>query len=613
METIIENRCDGIVTNRKENDMKEKWILEAKKADFSSIADRHKISPVLARIMINRGVTTEEDIDRYLYGKYDHMHSPKEMKDILKAVDMLAIAIQKQETISIATDFDNDGLLSGFTLHIAIERVGGKAEVYAPDRILEGYGLNKRIVNEAFQAGSRFLITCDNGIAAFEAISYAKSLGFQVVVTDHHEVGFEEDEVGNRRYVLPEADAIVNPKQEDCAYPFKGLCGAGVVYKVIELLYEKFGVDKEELYSLLEFTAIATVADVMDLVDENRIIVKRGLELIKDTKNLGLKALIEVNQLNKDRISAYHIGFVIGPCFNAAGRLETVKLAFDLLQSKTEADALRLAIELKALNDSRKEMTVKGVEQAIEQIETTEIKKDKVILVLLKDTHESLAGIIAGRIRENYHKPALVFVKVEEGIKGSGRSIEAYNMFEGLNRCKNLLSKFGGHPMAAGLTLKEENLEELRRRLNEDAELTEEDFIPVVRIDVPMPIGYITENFIQELELLEPFGKGNPKPLFAEQHFQIKHAKVLGKNQNVLKMNLLNESGNSIEALYFGNIDNFNQFVEEEYGEIEVSNMYKGRDSNVDLAFTYYPSINEYMGNKSLQIVIQNYCRIQRK
>lgn len=592
--------------------MKEKWILEAKKADFNAIGMKYNINPVLARIMVNRGISEDNQIRKYLFGTFEDMHDPRQMKDLEKAASMLANAIKTNQIITIATDFDNDGLLSGHTLHTAIKRIGGKAIIDAPNRVLEGYGLNRRIVDDALLAGSKFLITCDNGIAAFNAIEYAKELGFTVVVTDHHEVGFEEDENGVRRFILPKADAIVNPKQSDCHYPFKGLCGAGVVFKLIQVLYELFDIPSEELYELLEFTAIATVADVMDLVDENRIIVKKGLERIKDTKNLGLKALIEENQLRKDKISAYHIGFIIGPCFNAAGRLETVKLAFDLLQAKTEDEANRLAVELKELNDSRKDLTLKGVEQAFDIIDSTDLKDDKVLLVKLKDTHESLVGIIAGRVREMYHKPAIVFTNVEDGLKGSGRSIEAYNMFEELNSCRDLLSRFGGHKMAAGLSLKEENYDELRRRLNEESTLTEEDFIPTVRIDVPMPIGYITEKFVDELELLEPFGKGNSKPIFAEQHFNICSGKILGKNQNVLKMILMNQNGSIIEALYFGDIDKFNEFLTDEYGEVEVSNMYKGRNSSIDVAFTYYPSINEYMGNKTTQIIIQNYCRIKR-
>ena len=591
----------------------EKWILSQKKADFNAIGQKYRISPVLARIMVNRGITEDEEIKTYLYGKESDMHDPRSMKDIVKAAEIILDAIDNGMNIAISTDFDNDGLLSGHSLDMAIKRLGGKAFIYAPDRISEGYGMNRRIVDEAYEAGCRLIVTCDNGIAAFDAIEYAKEKGMKVVVTDHHEVGFEAAEDGTRTFILPKADAVVNPKQEDCKYPFKGLCGAGVAYKLIQILYEEKGVPKEELYGLLEYTAIATVADVMDLVDENRIIVKRGLELLKDTKNIGLKALIEVNKLNKDRISAYHIGFVIGPCFNAAGRLETVQVAFDLLQAKNEAEALVMAEDLKALNDSRKDMTLKGVEQAIEKIETSSLKDDKILLVKLDHTHESLAGIIAGRIRERYHKPSFVFVDVEEGIKGSGRSIEAYNMFEGLIRCKELLGRFGGHPMAAGLSLPAENLDALRKKLNEETTLTEEDFIPIVRIDVPLPFSYITEDFVEELELLEPFGKGNSKPIFAGQHFNVHSAKVLGKNQNVLKMALISEEGTPMEALYFGDIEAFNQYVENEYGEMALRSMYQGRNSQIDMAFTFYPSINEYMGRKTVQVIVQNYCRIKRK
>lgn len=591
--------------------MKEKWILETKKADFNAIGKKYNINPVLARIMVNRGITQEDQIRKYLYGSYEDMHNPREMKDLEKSVDMLIHAINAKELITIATDFDNDGLLSGHTLHTAILRIGGRAKVDAPNRVLEGYGLNRRIVDDALLEGSKFIITCDNGIAAFDAIEYAKSLGFTVIVTDHHEIPFEEDAQGIRHFLLPKADAIVNPKQSDCQYPFKGLCGAGVVFKLIQVLYEEYEIPREELYELLEFTAIATVADVMDLVDENRIIVKKGLERIKHTKNLGLNALIEENKIQSDKISAYHIGFIIGPCFNAAGRLETVQLAFDLLQAKTIEEAKKLAVELKELNDSRKDLTLKGVEQAFALIDSTDLKNDKVLLVKLKDTHESLVGIIAGRVREMYHKPAIVFTDVKDGLKGSGRSIEAYDMFEELTRCKHLLTKFGGHKMAAGLSLKEENFEELRRKLNKETTLTDEDFIPLIRIDVPMPIGYITQRFVDELELLEPFGKGNSKPIFAEQHFTICSGKILGKNQNVLKMIIMNAEGSVIEALYFGDIDEFNTFLTNEFGEVNVSNMYKGRNSNIDVAFTYYPSINEYMGNKTTQIIIQNYCRIK--
>ncbi len=591
--------------------MKEKWILEAKRANFDTLAKRFAISPVLARIIVNRGLFKEDEINHFLSCDLTKMYSGLRMKGMEQACNLIIKAIGENQLIAIGTDFDNDGILSGHSLSTALRRIGGRVVVYAPDRVSEGYGLNRRIVREAYDAGSRFIITCDNGIAAFDAIDYAKELGMTVVVTDHHEVVFQEDEKGGRTFLLPNADAVVNPKQEGCPYPFKGLCGAGVVYKLIELLYEHYHIAKEELYDLLEFIAIATVADVMDLVSENRLIVKHGLKLLSNTKNLGIQALMEECGLEQKRISAYHIGFVIGPCFNAAGRLDTVDVALDLLNAKTVEEAKQLAASLKKLNDNRKDMTLQGVEQAIERIETSELIHDKVLVVKLRDTHESLVGIIAGRLRERYNKPALVFVDVEQGVKGSGRSIESYNMFEELSKCKDLLTKFGGHPMAAGLSLKAENLETLRVRLNQNTVLSEEDFIPIVRIDVPLPIGYLNEAFLEELERLEPFGKGNNKPVFAEQHFKIRKAWILGKNQNVLKLNIINSDGFAMDALYFGDITEFNEFVEAEYGKEEVRKMYLGQYNEIDLAFTYYPTINEYMGTRTVQVIIQNYCRIR--
>ncbi len=587
-------------------------MLEAKRADFNELGKKFAISPVLARLIVNRGHQSEEEIDRYLNCDLNHLYDGRKMKDMEKAVEYITNAVKSGEIIAIGTDFDNDGILSGYTLSCAIERIGGSTLLYAPDRVSEGYGLNRRIIDEAYAAGSRFIITCDNGIAAFDAVTYAKDKGMTVIVTDHHEVAFEEKEDLTREFILPKADAVVNPKQEDCPYPFKGLCGAGVVFKLICLLYETFNIPMEEAYQLLEFTAIATVADVMDLVGENRIIVKYGLSLLKNTNNLGLRALMEECSLNVDRLSSYHIGFVIGPCFNAAGRLDTASMAFDLLKAKTEEQAKKMAKELRELNESRKDMTIRGLEQALELIENSSIKDDKVILVKLEHTHESLVGIIAGRIREQYHKPALVFVDVEDGIKGSGRSIEAYNMFEELLKCKELLSKFGGHPMAAGLSLPAKNLEKLRKQLNENTTLTDSDLVSIVKIDVPLPIGYLNIPFIDELERLEPFGKANVKPVFAEQHFRVRKAMILGKNQNVLKLNINNLDGDSVEALYFGNIDQFNEFVEEEFGKEEVRKMYQGQFNEIDLAFTYYPSINEYMGKQTVQIIIQNYCRIKK-
>lgn len=589
----------------------EKWILEMKKGDFNGIAQEYGISPVLARIMVNRGVREKEQIRRYLKGTMEDLYDPRLLLDMDQAVKLLCAAIEKKEKIGIASDFDVDGIFSSMILWTAFTKLGADCFIETPNRVTEGYGLNRRIVDDCLEKGAKLLITCDNGIAALDAVEYAKENGLTVVVTDHHEVPFEEKGDGERIYIKPKADAIVNPKQAECTYPFPKLCGAGVTFKLAQILYERYGILKSELEPLIEYAAIATVADVMDLEDENRILVKTGLKLLEHTKNKGLQAILRVNNLEGKRISAYHIGFVIGPCFNAAGRLETVKSALDLLMCNNEAQAEVMAENLKALNDSRKEMTIQGFEQAVEKIEHSDLMSDKVILVKLEECHESLVGIIAGRVRERYHKPVIVFTDAEEGIKGSGRSIEAYNMFEELLKCKDLLGRFGGHPMAAGLSLLEENLEELRRRLNENTTLTEEDLRPVVRIDVAMPIEYITEEFVEQLELLEPFGKGNPKPIFAEQHFRFTGGNIIGKNKNVLKAKVVNGSGARIEALYFGQIDQLQEYVIEEFGQQEWERMLRGDRNDVDLGLTYYPDINEYMGRKTPQIVIQNYCRIQ--
>lgn len=590
----------------------EKWILEAKRGDFNGTAEKYGISPVLARIMVNRGVSEDEQIRRYLKGTLEDLYEPGLLFGMDKAVALLVEHIDKGDCLVIASDFDVDGIFSSMVLYTAFQRVGATCFVETPNRVTEGYGLNRRIVDSALEKGAKLLITCDNGIAALDAVEYAKDNGLTVVVTDHHEVPFEEQEDGSRVYVKPKADAIVNPKQVECKYPFPKLCGAGVAFKVAQMLYRHYGVPKEELLQLVEYTAIATVADVMDLEDENRLLVKYGLRLLEQTKNKGLRAILKVNDLLDKTISAYHIGFIIGPCFNAAGRLETVKSALDLLMCDNEVEAEKKAMELKLLNESRKEMTVKGVEQAIEKIEQSSLINDRVLLVKLENCHESLVGIIAGRIREKYNKPTLVFTDVEEGIKGSGRSIEAYNMFEELLKCKKLLTRFGGHPMAAGLSLPAENLEILRSALNENTTLTEEDLRPVVRIDVPLPIGYVTEEFVNQLELLEPFGKGNEKPIFAEQHFKMLGGNIIGKNKNVFKGMVQNQAGDRIEAIYFGDVDDFTEYLVEEYGQEQYEKMLHGDANTIDIGFTYYPSVNEFRGRKTMQIVIQNYCNIQR-
>ena len=589
--------------------MKEKWVLTTKRADFQAMGAKYHISPLLARLIRNRDVTEEQDIQNYLYGTMEDLHDPLLFKDMKKAADLVEGAIHRGIQITVASDFDDDGIFASMVLWTGIRRLGGKVILDTPDRISEGYGLNRRMVDEAVEKGSGMILTCDNGIAAFDAVTYAKEQGLTVVVTDHHEVLFSEEE-GRRVYHYPPADAIVNHKQPDCTYPFPCLCGAGVAYKLIQVLYERAGIPKEELHDLLEYVAIATVADVMDLQGENRILVKEGLRRLSVTQKTGLAAIIKAVGLAGRTISAYHIGFVIGPCFNAAGRLETVQTALSLLMETEEAAALAKAERLKSLNDERKDMTLKGVEQALEQIEQEGLTADKVLCVRLHGCHESLVGIIAGRIRELYHRPVYVFTDAAEGLKASGRSIESYDMYGKLVPWAHLLSRFGGHPMAAGLSLPEENLPLLREGLNQDCGLEEADLVPVVRIDAPLPVQYITEELIDQLEMLEPFGKGNPKPLFAEQHFAVLKGSILGKNRNVLKLQVRNRQGAVIEALYFGDIEKWNTFVQQEYGTDQLEALYQGRQNRVDLAFTYYPSVNEFRGLKTLQIVIQNYCRI---
>ncbi len=589
--------------------MREKWMLTSKRADYQEIGKQFGIDPLLAKLIRNRDIIDEADIEAYLRGTVKDMHNPLLLKGMKEAADLVEAAIHQGKQITVASDFDDDGIFASMVLWTGIRRLGGRVVLDTPDRISEGYGLNERIVDAAVAQGSEMILTCDNGIAAFEAVAYAREKGLQVVITDHHEVLFSEEK-GEKVYHYPNANAIVNHKQPDCPYPFKSLCGAGVAYKLIQVLYDRAGIPEEELYPLLEYTAIATVADVMDLQGENRIIVKEGLRRLPNTANTGLAAIIKATGLEGKAISAYHIGFVIGPCFNAAGRLETAQTALSLLMETNEADAMEKAVELKELNDARKDMTLKGLEQALTRIQEDGLEQDKVLCIRLHDCHESLVGIIAGRVRETYHRPVYVFTDAAEGIKGSGRSIEAYDMYQKLVPCGNLLSRFGGHPMAAGLSLPEENLPLLRAALNADCGLTEEDLVPVVRIDAALPIQYITEGLIEQLELLEPFGKGNPKPLFAEQHFRVLRATILGKNRNVLKLQVMNRQGAVIEALYFGNIEEWDDFVAAEYGKEQLELIYHGKDNQVDLAFTYYPSVNEFRGVKTLQIVIQNYCRI---
>lgn len=590
---------------------KERWRLYAKKADFAAISKAYGINQVTARIMRNRGVETKEEIESYLKGDLDYLSDPALMKDAGKAASLLEAAIVNNELIAISSDFDNDGIFSGLLLKEAIIELGGRAAIFTPNRVMEGYGVNSRIVEEANAKGASVLLTCDNGIAAFEAIDEAKKLGMTVIVTDHHEVPFEEHD-GKKIYLLPKADAIVDPKQEDCAYPFKSLCGTGVAYQLMTLLFRRMKrtMSRQEIF--LQYTAIATVADVMELVGENRILVRKGLSYLNHTNHIGLRALMEVCGIAPEQVRAYHIGFILGPCFNAAGRLDTIVHALALLESKEYDQALALAGELWAMNEERKELTRVGTERAVELIEHATWKDEHVYLVYIKDCHESVAGIIAGRLRERYYRPVLVFTDAsEEGqIKASGRSIDDYDMFTELSAFRNLFLRFGGHKMAAGLTMEKKNLELLRDSLNARCTLTQTQLMPLVMIDAAMPLGYISEEVIADLEKLEPFGRANEKPLFAQQHLSVLRLSRIGKNRNVVKMSVMGPEGIIMDALYFGDTDVFFDFLEEEYGRDNVAAALRGMRNTIDIGVTYYPQINEFQGKRSLQIVIQNYCRV---
>ena len=590
---------------------KERWRLYAKKADFAAISKAYDINQVTARIMRNRGVETKEEIESSLKGDLDYLSDPALMKDADKAASLLEAAIANNELIAISSDFDNDGIFSGLLLKEAIIELGGRAAIFTPNRVMEGYGVNSRIVEEANANGASVLLTCDNGIAAFEAIDEAKKLGMTVIVTDHHEVPFEEHD-GKKTYLLPKADAIVDPKQEDCAYPFKSLCGTGVAYQLMTLLFRRMKrtMSRQEIF--LQYTAIATVADVMELVGENRILVRKGLSYLNHTNHIGLRALMEVCGISPEQVRAYHIGFILGPCFNAAGRLDTIVHALALLESKEYDQALALAGELWAMNEERKELTRVGTERAVELIEHATWKNEHVYLVYIKDCHESVAGIIAGRLRDRYYRPVLVFTDAsEEGqIKASGRSIDDYDMFTELSAFRNLFLRFGGHKMAAGLTMEKKNLEILRDGLNARCTLTQTQLMPLVMIDAAMPLGYISEEVIADFEKLEPFVRANEKPLFAQQHLSVLRLSRIGKNRNVVKMSVMGPEGIIMDALYFGDTDVFFDFLEEEYGRDNVAAALRGMRNTIDIGVTYYPQINEFQGKRSLQIVIQNYCRV---
>ncbi len=565
--------------------MTAKWMVYAKKADFDGLAREFSISPVTARIIRNRDVCGSEAVRKYLYGSWEDLYSPHMLKDADRAADLLLEAVRAGKRIRIVGDYDIDGVCSVYILYKALTRLGACVDYEIPDRIRDGYGINETIVEAAAQEGIEVILTCDNGIAALSQLAKAREAGMTVIVTDHHEVIRE-----NGQDVLPPADAVVNPKRSDCGYPWKEICGAVAAYKLVQILYERREIPQKDWRDMVEFAAIATVGDVMRLQDENRILVKKGLAHLPDTASMGLRCLIEKNNLDISHISAYHIGFVIGPCLNAGGRLQTAKLALRLLLSEEPEEADRLAQELKDLNDQRKDMTARGVEEAARQVEER-YRDDKVLTIFLPDCHESLAGIIAGRLRERYHKPSFVLTRAEDGVKGSGRSIESYHMYQALTEVKELLTKFGGHPMAAGLSLPESQVDAFRRALNEKAKLTEEDFVPKIWIDAAMPFEYITEPLIRELEQLEPFGQGNEKPQFAQKGLRIRSARVLGKNRNAVKLSLLSPGGMPMDAMVFADGD---AFVEE-----------MGQSRQMDAI--YYPGIHEYNGSRSLQVVIREW------
>lgn len=583
----------------------EKWFVINKGADFAGIAKRFGISPVTARLIRNRGVMGDEAIARYLKGGIGELYDPHLLLDSDQLTDILVQKISEQKKIRVIGDYDIDGVMSTYILYKGITRCGGSVDFQIPDRMKDGYGINDHLIEQADEAGIDTIITCDNGIAALGEIAHAKSLGMTVLVTDHHEIPYTEER-GERHYKRSEADAIVNPKQMECTYPYKNLCGAAVAWKVIQILYEKCDIAVEESYDFLENVAFATVGDVMDLTDENRILVREGLKRIHTTMNPGMRALILQNKLEPEQISSYHFGFVLGPCINASGRLETAKIALNLFLQEDVKKASEIAAELVDLNAQRKDMTAEGVELAMQQVEEGNTG-EKVLVVYLPDVHESLAGIIAGRIREACHKPTFVLTKSEDGVKGSGRSIEAYSMYEELCKCQELFTKFGGHPMAAGLSLPEANVEIFREKINACCGLTEEDFIPKIKIDIPMPVDYPDIPLVNELLLLEPFGKANVKPQFADKNLGIDRAVVVGKNQNVLKLTLKTERGKSISAVYFGDVEEFREYYGRKYGENEVQQAFLGRTNGIRMSVVYYPEINRYQGNESIQIVIKNY------
>ncbi|MPQ42327.1 single-stranded-DNA-specific exonuclease RecJ [Clostridium tarantellae] len=586
--------------------MKEKWMIRNIKCELKHLINELNISDTAARLLVNRGIYKVEDAKKFLEPKIDYFYKSDSMKDLSKSINLLKENIDHNKKILIVGDYDVDGVISTYILYKCLSRLNANVSYHIPDRIKEGYGINESIIRKASSDNVDLIITCDNGIAAIDQIKLAKDLGIKVIVTDHHDVPFKEDDNGNREFIIPEADCVLNPKQLECQYPFKGLCGAGVVYKLMEALMDVYNIYKEEIVDLLQYVAIATVCDVVDLVDENRIIVKKGLELLNNTNNIGLNALYEETEISNKTITVYTLGFILGPSINASGRLEQAFWALELLLSNDVNKAKQLAKKLNELNKERQDLTKEGVDKAISIIEENNMNNNKVLVVYLEDIHESIAGIIAGRIREKYNLPTIILTKAHEGAKGSGRSIEEYNMFEELLKCKDLLGNFGGHPMAAGMSIPIENIEAFRDRLNKVTTLTEEDIMVKVQIDMGLPLNKVNYELIDQISLLKPYGKANPKPTFGMRKLKLLEAKILGKNRNVLKLKL-SDGGLVIEGIYFGDIESFEETMKWEFGDYEYGRVLNGEPNNVYLDVICFPEINEYMGNKKVQLVISNY------
>ena len=584
----------------------EKWIEIRKGGNFMEMAKKYGIDPLIARIIRNRDIIDEKEITEYLYGGKEALHNPHLLKDVDKAAGIIAEGIAEKKAMRIIGDYDIDGVNATYILLDGLRRCGGNVDAAIPDRMKDGYGINEHLIEQALSDGKELLITCDNGIAAINEINFAKEKGMTVVVTDHHEIPYRNTEQG-KEFLRSNADAIVNPKQADCPYPCKGICGAVVAWKLVQVLYERMDIPVEEADIFIENAGFATVGDVMDLTGENRILVKLGLKALEHTKNPGMKALIAKNKLSDKPLSAYHIGFVLGPCINASGRLDTAKRSLELLLERDEVKASALAGELVELNESRKYMTQQETQKALEQIEKEGREKDKVLVVYLPECHESLAGIIAGRIREAYQRPVFVLTRGEEGVKGSGRSIEAYSMFDKMTEVAELFTKYGGHPMAAGLSMREEDIDKLREQLNQKAELSEEDMAEVVRLDAVLPMSYFTVDTIRQLSVLEPCGKSNTRPVFADRNIRITRANIVGVNRNVLKLHLLDSRGNPVAGVYFGEVEKFLTFLSEKFGSEEVDAAMHGKENSIQFAAVYEPAVDTYSGRESVQAIIRRF------